>query len=134
MKSLLHLLITLVVTLLMIAGAIFGLGDSSVFVPPPESVAEGFVRQVVAERYSEALPYLSAALAERTTEESLKQLKKDLESRSGTIFNVQGEPGAIEENRAEASARLQVQDGEFALRFDLVRQEGVWSITEWHQS
>jgi hypothetical protein len=120
--------------LLIIAGGVFGLGDWSIFGPPPESVAEGFVRQVVAGRYQRALPYLSEAVAEKTTAASLRQLKEELESRSGKILNVQGAMERRNGSDAEAAARLQTRNGTFSLRFEMTRSNGVWSIDRWNLS
>lgn len=131
MKTLASVFITTVFTLLLTAAVIFGLGDSDTLVPPPDSVVEGFVRQVISGRYDRAIPYLSREAAAQMNTGPLKQLKERLDSRAGKVLNVQGEPGIRKDERAEAIAKLQTRNGEIALRFDLIREEGVWSIQRW---
>lgn len=129
MKAIWGVLLVCAATLALLAGVVFGLGDSSVFVPPPEAVVEGFMRELATKRYERALPYLTEDLAARTDADALKSLTARLKSRTGDILDVRGEPGWIDGDRAEASVTLKTKHaGQPALRFTLTRQEGAWSI------
>ena len=112
-----------------LAGVVFELGDRTIFVAPPEAVAEGFVRQLASGRYDRAVPYLSTRLAEHVDSGALKTSTERLEARTGEILDVRGEPGSIDGDRASARVRLKTESaGEVELALPLVREEGVWSI------
>ena len=129
MKAIWGVLMTFAITMGMLAGIVFGLKDTSVFVPPPEAVAEGFIRELVTARYDRARSYLSQELAARTGPVTLQMLMERLRMQTGEILDVRGEPGWRTELRAEAYARLKTrQAGEASLRFTLSREEGVWAI------
>ena len=129
MNAIWGVLLALAVTLGAIAVLVFGLGDSTIFVSPPEAVVEGFMRQLTAKRYERALPFLSEGLAARTGPDRLRALTEQLRSRTGEITDVRGEPGLIQGDRAEATVALKTKSaGESRLKFPLSRQEGTWSI------
>ncbi|HEX5732911.1 MAG TPA: hypothetical protein VF131_08765 [Blastocatellia bacterium] len=130
MKSIFGALAVFSVAMLLIAGAVFGLNDSTVLVPPPESVAEGFARALVAGRYDRALPYLSEDLAAEVGADGLRALAGQLKSRTGVVLNVQGEPGWMAQDSAEAAATLQTESaGYVRLTLPMSREHGVWSIS-----
>ena len=122
------------VAMLLVAGAVFWLDDSTMLVPPPESVAEGFARALVAGRYERALPYLSEDLAAEVGPDGLRALARQLKSRTGEVLNVQGEPGWMTADRADAAAVLQTKSaGYMRLTFPMSRRQGVWSISSLHR-
>ena len=130
MKAILSAMAIAALALLLVAGAVFSLNDSTVLVPPPEAVAEGFARQLVAGRYERALPYLSRELASEVGPDGLRALANQLKSLTGTVLNVQGEPGWMVGERAEAAATLETESaGQVRLIFPLSREQGVWSIS-----
>jgi hypothetical protein len=134
MKALWRELLAIALALLLIAGVVFGLNDSSVLVPPPEAVVEGFVRQLAADRYEMALPYLSRELRAQTIEATLRELTSQLKSRTGKILNVQGEPGRVDKDQSEAAALLETASSATTrIRFKLARASGLWSITDIHE-
>ena len=117
--------------ILLIAGVVFGLGDSTILVPPPESVAEGFVRELVTRRYERALPYLSEELRAQVSAEDLRKYTEPFKNRSGKILNVRGEPGRMAGDRAEAYAIVEAKSGGvMRFAFELTRQKGVWAISK----
>ena len=133
MSAILGALAVFAVAMLLVAGAVFRLGDASLLVPPPESVAEGFTRALVGGRYDRALPYLGEELAAEVGTEDLRRLAYDLKGRTGTVLNVQGEPGWMTNERAAAAAVLQTESaGYVRLTFPMSRSEGVWSISSLH--
>ena len=71
----------------LLAGIVFGRSDRTMFVPPPEAVAESFMRQLATGRYARALPYLSDDLAARTTPDTLRALTDRLQNRTGKILD-----------------------------------------------
>ena len=129
MKAIWAVLLVFAVTMGLLAGIVFGLGDKTIFVPPPEAVVEGFMRELATGRYERARAYLSREVAARTGSEKLRDLREKLRGRTGDILDVRGEPGWHTELRAEAYVRLKTkQAGEPSLRFTLSLEEGVWAI------
>jgi hypothetical protein len=117
-------------TLVLIAGVVFGLDDANILVPPPEVVVEGFMRSLASERYEPAREYLSDNLQRQTTPETLRHLTRQLTGRTGRIADVRGEPGWMGKDQAEATALLKTERaGTVQLIFQLIRRQGVWSIT-----
>jgi hypothetical protein len=113
--------------------AVLTAGDRSLFVPPPESVAESFVRQLAAGRYDRALPLLSRNAADATDVRGLQVLAEDLErSAGGAIEQIEGEPLNMKRDLAQAAARLQGRAGaQTTITFALVREKGLWKIDGW---
>jgi hypothetical protein len=129
MNAIFGVLLTLLLTMAMLAGIVFCLGDTSVFVPPPEAVAEGFMREMATGRYERAREYLSKDLAARTGPDELKALAESLKGWTGEILDVRGEQGWSNGQRGEAYTKLKTrQAGEPSLRLALWREEGVWAI------
>jgi hypothetical protein len=129
-KNLAYLSLTIAAALALIAGIVFGLGDRTVFVPPPEAIVESFVRELETNRYERAMSYLSRERREKVNPETLKELTGLLRQRTGEITDVRGEKGWIQGDRAEARARLKTELlGCPSLKFALSREEGLWSIS-----
>jgi hypothetical protein len=102
------------------------IGDRDLFVAPPEVVAEGFVREVILERYAEARSYLSDP--ESMTEDQLSALRERLIRRVGP------DPSDFEtevESKDRASARVKVmltsKGSSDAIDFDLTF-DSAWKI------
>ena len=129
MNGLWKVVAVLIASLLLIAGAVFGLGDRGVLVSPPEAVAENFMRALSTGRYDMALPYLSDGLARTTDAASLKAYKDRLEAKTGAIEEVKGENGRILGEQAVADAVLKTERaGEVTVPLRMERSEGEWTI------
>lgn len=131
MRSFLSVLGAMVVTLALLAGVVLGLGDSSVMVPPPESVAEGFARELETGRFARALPYLSTELEARVGEEELRAASEQLRARAGEVLDVKGEP--VSQHGGSATARVTLKtrnNGEISFDLHLTREKGLWTIAD----
>lgn len=108
-------------------------GDREMFVPPPESVAESFGRQLAAGRYDRALPFLSRNAAASTDAAALEMLARELEQSVGSaILDVTGEPIEMRLDIAQARARVRGRGlGETTITFALVREKRLWKIDGW---
>ncbi len=123
-------------TLAVVALGVFGFRDDATLVPPPEAVAEGFMRAMTTHRYAQALPYLEPALRARGAED-LRRRQAEIERVYGHVRDVRGEAGRRSGESASAVAVLRTAHGEVPLRFDLVRQQGEWrvaSLGHWNGS
>ena len=93
-------------------------GDRELFVPPPDAVSEGFVREVVEGRYGPARAYLENP--DSMSDEDIRKFEEAIESWIG------GEPGEVEaevvsrdDTHALTTVRLSSARGSQALSFTL---------------
>jgi len=128
MERLWRLAAATALTMAGVAGVVFGLGDRTTLVPPPESAAEGFVRALETGRYGRALPYLSAAAEARVGREGVEAAAGRLRARAGEVLDVRGETLSIDGDRASARALVETRDGELVVELPMVRENGVWAI------
>jgi hypothetical protein len=97
--------------------------DRELLVPPPDAVAEAFVREVITGRYARAREYLAAPLSD----EELRALERMLEERTGEASEVEAEVVAQTAERALATVRVSGGRGSEAVAFALIfRKE--WKI------
>jgi len=129
MKEFLIVLAVVVAAFLFTTGAVFGLHDRHTFVPPPESVAEGFARQLVMRRYDLAVNYLGRALRATTGAAELRAQFEPMRQQIGTPNQVSGESDWMQESEASARARVEGDSGSAVLEFRLTREQGLWRIT-----
>lgn len=129
MKAILKELVVVVLGLLVVAGAVFGLGDRAVLVPPPEMVVEEFVRAVSLKRWNSAREHLVTDLAQHVGAGALRAFVDTLEAGIGPIEDVKGKPffGGGETAEADAEIRTE-QHGRATLRLPLRREHGLWKI------
>jgi len=128
MRRVLGIVAVSVILLVLLAIAVLVGGDSATFVPPPESVSEGFTRQLAAHRFSEAIPYLTEDLAGRTGAGRLRSEWEAFERSAGRAQDVQGEPGMRSDRSATASALVTTSRERRRFSFDLAREKGLWKI------
>jgi hypothetical protein len=103
--------------------------DRTTMVSPPEVVAEEFVRKLATGRYDRAVEHLAHKAG---AEAAVTVQARALRDRAGEINNVEGEAGTMAGDTASASTRIMTSAaGELEWTFSLVRQEGVWRITDW---
>jgi hypothetical protein len=125
-----RVLYTLGVIVAAIAIAARAVDDRRTLVPPPDAVAEEFVRQLVTGRSEQALPLLSEELKAAARPGLLNEYGRQLEAELGGVGNVSGELAGISGDRAEASAILDGARGTRRIRFGLRWQDGKWVIEQ----
>ena len=113
----------------LIAAVVFGLGDRSTFVSPPEAVVEDLVRAAECRRYPQAMKYFTADARQRLSPDSVAEATRRLESRVGRIEDVKGEPGWMAGDDAQAFALIRTnQRDEVRLPMRLHREKGEWRV------
>lgn len=92
--------------------------DRETMIPPPDAVAEGFVREVLMKRWARARPYL----VEEMSDAQLEALEQSLESRVGDAMTIEAELLSRDDEQALVTVRLEGPKGSeavsYALRFD----------------
>lgn len=130
MRDLAPLLGAIAAALLVIAAAIFGAGDRHLFSPPPEAVAEEFVRQLVTRRYDLATKYLSPDLRRSVGSDGLRTRYEPMRRSLGKIDDVDATVEFIEGARAGARAGIRGDDGTASLPMRLGQEYGLWVVSE----
>lgn len=119
MTRLLAVVVALAALLGASALAVHTLGDRELVVPPPDAVAEAFVREVVTGRYARAQEYL----IEPRPEDELRALRQQL----GEPTEVEAETIARDQQQALAIVRVSDAKRSEAVAFSLTFQEE-WKI------
>jgi hypothetical protein len=132
-KAALSVAALLAAALAVAALAVFAAGDGSTLVPPPEAVAENFLRAVSRRRYQQALPYLRPELRAAGVE-GLRRYHQRIERACGLLRDVRGEDGVRAGESATATVLLKGAAAQGRMRFALVRERGEWRLAtlgEW---
>ena len=120
MRRLFGITIAMALLIGVTALAIEQFGDRELFVPPPDAIAEAFVREVMTKRWDRARDYL--AQPESVSDEQLEALEKSWEARVGNPTKIEAETITHDVSRALANVRMQSARGSeavaIALRFD----------------
>ena len=128
MKAPLVALLVIVLSLGVVAGAVFGLGDDGIFVQRPERVAEEFVRALATGQRGAARGMLSHDAGRRTTIREMHEVSEVFRARIGRVKRVEGT--IAERRRDTATVRMRIA-GERANAqpvIALVREKGEWSV------
>jgi len=128
--------------LVVIAGVLVGSGIPVAFAArTPEQTVEGYLKAMKAQKYDEAYPYLSAAMAGRKDVETwAKETKYQMQTAEVKIFEYQVFPGKIEGEVAKVPNILKSQDKflnqlgatEYEL-YTLIKEKGEWKIDQQEQ-
>jgi hypothetical protein len=117
-----------------LALAMFALamGDSTVFVPAPETVASSFLNDWSLGRYSQCLSYLTPQRSAQSAMQALERANHRFKNRYGQIVSIDAERGPIRAGRAEAAATIETRDSRRPIRrkIRLIRMHGVWRISD----
>ena len=128
MKAPLVALLVVVLSLGVVGGAVFGLGDDDLFVQPPERVAEEFVRALATSQRGAARGMLSHDAQRRMTIRDIREVSEAFRARIGRVNHVEGT--IAERRRDTATVRMRIA-GERANAqpvIALVRETGEWSV------
>lgn len=120
----------LALALAVVAGVVIGGHDTTVFVSPPEAVAEEFTRKLATGRYDMALEHL--AQSDRGVLPVVRTSGETLRAQAGEVNQVQGESSAIAGDEATARVTIATENaGDVRWTFRLVRQDFEWKIRDW---
>jgi hypothetical protein len=97
--------------------------DRETFVPPPDAVAEGFVRELMTKRWARARPYLTEPLPD----DELRAMQESLEERVGQPIEIEAELLSRDDRTALANVRLSSAKGSAAVAYEL-RFEEEWKV------
>ena len=128
MKTLLKALAVIVLSLAVVGGVVFGLGDDETLVSPPEVVAERFIDALGHGRPGAARALLAESAARSASITTVTEASRGLRSRIGDLEHVK----AIAQNRrrSRATVRVEIEGSrmQLALALPLVLERGEWRI------
>ncbi len=134
MKTIAQILATMTLALAIIAVCVFAAGDRQTLVPPPDAVAEAFVRQATARRYDRVHALQSWHRREPGLDDVLlsaavlRQYLEPLWRFTGTVNHVDAELVSIDGDQARAVATAYGDLTEARFLFDMVREDGLWKV------
>jgi hypothetical protein len=114
-----------------VAAAVFGLEDRSVLSPPPDAVAESFVRELGMARYELAHHYLSKDVRQHVSASDLRASFQPLQAHTGPPDQVITHPSSENGNQARVLATLEGRRETASMYVDLVRERGLWKVATW---
>ena len=134
MKTVAQLLLTMTLALAIIAVCVFAAGDRQTLVPPPDAVAEAFVRQAAARRYDRVHALQSWRRRELGIDEaySARRTSAGISTRCGasrepsTRSRRSSSRSTETDARAVATAYGDLTEARFL--FDLLREDGLWKV------
>jgi hypothetical protein len=131
MKDVARMVAAVAAVLAIVAAVVVAGHDTTMFVSPPEAVAEEFTRKLATGRYDMALDDL--ARKERGMLPVVKTSAENLRAQAGEVDNVEGEsPSDIRGDRARATVTIATERaGEVEWTFELVRRGYEWKISDW---
>jgi hypothetical protein len=107
---------------------VFVAGDAATLVPPPEAVAENFLRALTRKRYAQALSHLTPELRARVGIDGLRRRRQQIEGACGHVEDVRGEEGTRSGQTAVATALVKGAARQRRMHFTLVRRWGEWRL------
>jgi hypothetical protein len=114
--------------LAIIGFAVFVGGDRYTLVPSPEASAEGFVRQVVLERYPQTRQYVASGSAGELSASHLAAWRGRLEARSGHTMQIDASGVAMDDARAVAHVRVRGTRADADVTVPMRRERGLWKV------
>lgn len=131
MRELAAALAAIVVALGIVGAVVFGARDASLFVPPPEAVAENFARELVSGRYQLARRQLSERERRQRGAADLKARFEAWRARIGPLNLAEAREVSRGSDGASAVCELQGERSAVVLTLSLVRQRGLWKVDGW---
>jgi len=131
MKDIATLALVIAIGMAVVATAVFAGRDTSVFVPPPDAVAEAFVRELGMARYELARRFLTNDLEQQMSADDLRGGFEQLRQHTGKPDQVVTTPSMMTDDTARVLARLEGRQSTATMYVDLRREHGEWKVINW---
>jgi hypothetical protein len=128
-KRILLVAIALATSLALTGAVVLRGGDRATLVPPPDAVAEQFVRQLAAHRFDRAVPFLSSHVRREIDARDLAAITSLFEAQNGAITFVEGQERSRTRIQAVAEVHTKTDRRQSpALEFELMSEHGEWKV------
>jgi hypothetical protein len=127
----LSLVITATGTTLLVLGLLtLHVRDTGTFVPPPDKVAEGLIRQLSTHRARQTRQFVSSSALATLSADRLSDWFHELSLVTGEIHTVRGKGAIHVDDTAEAHVAAQGTHRSALIGVRLVREQGLWKVAE----
>ena len=114
--------------LAVLAIAVRAFDDRHTTVPPPEVVAENFVRQLNGHRFRQTKRFFSSSLQRSWNPQELQRWWSEIESQVGEVQTIEGVTERVDRSAAETEVKIQGRENTVTLRLPLHWERGVWVV------
>ena len=114
-----------------VATAVFAGRDRSVFVAPPDAVAESFVRELGMARYELARHFLANEVEKQTAASELRAAFEPLRQHTGRPDQVETAISMMDDATARVLATLEGRQATASMYVDFRREHGQWKVAKW---
>lgn len=115
-------------SLAVVGGVVFGLGDDEILVSPPETVAQEFVRAMALGQIGPARGLLTRDAERRTSESDVRRISSDFRARIGRVEGVEGTVGRRRTDTTLVRVLVEGERGRAAPVLTLAREFGAWAV------
>jgi hypothetical protein len=128
MKGLATAMAVVVLTLGIVAGVIFGLGDDRLLVSPPDVVAQEFVRALANGRTGPAREMLARDAEGQTSNDEMRRISDAFRARIGRVDDV--DAAVTDRNRDTAMVRALIDGARrnADVRVPMILEYGQWRV------
>ena len=114
----------------LVAGAVFGLGDESLLVSPPEVVGEEFVRALAQGHVGAAREMMTRDAERRTSEAELGRMAAGFRSRVERTARVEGRIASRRRDTIIVQVRVEGEHANTDVEVPVVREYGQWAVAQ----
>jgi hypothetical protein len=117
-------------TLLVLAALTLYVRDTGTFVPPPDKVAEGLIRQLSTHRARQTRQLVSSNARATLSADRLAAWFHELTTVTGEIHTIRGKGAINVDDTADAHVVARGTDRSALIGVRLVREQGLWKVVE----
>lgn len=129
MKAPLLVLGVVVASLGLLAVAVYALDDETLFVSPPQMIADAIVRATSRGRSGAVRDNLSREAQRSASAQEIARVMQAFHSRVGRVYGTQAEPLRRRGDTLLVRVVVNAERSDAELLLRMVRQEGAWSVT-----
>lgn len=129
MKAPLFVMGIVLTSLMLLAVAVYALDDETLFVAPPEMVADDLVRAVSRGRVGVARDRLSREARRSTSNQEIARVAEAFRARVGRAHRTEGRPLRHRGDTLLVRVSVEAERGHPELLLRMIREDGAWSVT-----
>lgn len=130
MKAPLFVLGLVAASLAILAVVVYALDDETLFVSPPEVTANALLQAVSRDRIGPARMFLSREAQRATPDQELHRIVDAFRARVGRVYGTSGERLRRRADTVLLRTSVDGERGDPELLLRMVREEGVWAVTQ----
>ncbi|HJR67891.1 MAG TPA: hypothetical protein VJ802_15780 [Gemmatimonadaceae bacterium] len=112
----------------LVAGAVFGLGDDEILAMPPENVVQEFIRALALGQTGAARDKLSRDAERATSSAEMRRISAEFRARIGELQEVEGRVARRGRDTTVVRARIKGERSNAEPLVSLARESGEWTV------